>query len=65
MRFLDETDQTARRLRDLLRTHGLQGKQIHDANLVATMLANGVETIVTQNPGDFRAFEGVISTLRM
>ncbi len=36
------------------------GKQIHDANIVATMLAYGVPQIVTYNLADFRRFEGLV-----
>lgn len=37
------------------------GKQIHDANIVATMLAYGVPQLVTYNLADFRRFEGLVS----
>ena len=36
------------------------GNQIHDANVVATMLVHGSETLVTGNRADFRRFEGLI-----
>ena len=32
------------------------GKQVHDANIVATMLANGVTPLLTFNAADFRRF---------
>ena len=37
------------------------GKQVHDANIVATMLAFGVPELVTYNLDDFRRFDGLIS----
>jgi predicted nucleic acid-binding protein len=40
-----------------------QGKQIHDANIVATMLAHGVPNLLTHNTTDFARFAGVITVL--
>lgn len=42
---------------DLVRRHGVKGKQVHDANVVATMLANGISRLATFNVGDFRRYE--------
>ncbi len=36
------------------------GKQVHDANLVATMLACGVTRLLTFNTEDFRRFSPVV-----
>lgn len=36
------------------------GKQVHDANIVATMLAHGIPTLATYNVSDFRRFEPLI-----
>lgn len=36
------------------------GKQVHDANIVATMLAYGIPRLVTYNLDDFRRFAGLI-----
>lgn len=44
------------RLRALVASYRCLGKQIHDANLVATALASGVTRLVTANPGDFSRF---------
>lgn len=32
------------------------GKQVHDANLVATMIVHGITRLLTFNTGDFRRF---------
>ena len=48
------------RLLDLLANHSTAGKHVHDANLVATMLSNGITTLLTFNTRDFRRFEDVI-----
>jgi len=37
------------------------GKQIHDANIVATMLAFDIPQLITYNLDDFRRFSGLIS----
>jgi predicted nucleic acid-binding protein len=39
------------------------GKQIHDANIVATMLAHGIPRLLTHNVGDFRRFSTLIEIL--
>jgi predicted nucleic acid-binding protein len=59
VRLLDETAATSDRLRSLVREHDLSGKRIHDANVVATMLENGLGRIVTHNPEDYQAFSGI------
>ncbi len=54
-----ETEGVARRLCQLVREYSLRGKRIHDANVVATMLVHGLDTLVTQNPDDFAPFQGI------
>jgi predicted nucleic acid-binding protein len=44
---------------DLVVAHGLKGKRIHDAHLLATMKANGVSRLLTCNAADFPAESGV------
>jgi len=39
------------------------GKQVHDANIVATMLVYGIPQLLTHNPSDFARFSGLISVL--
>lgn len=41
----------------------LGGKQVHDANLVATMHAYGIDHLLTLNAADFRRFEPRIALL--
>ena len=40
----------------LLGRHAVEGAGVFDLQIVATMLANGVQRIYTFNPGDFQAF---------
>ena len=44
-------------LLDLCRSVPVGGKQIHDANMVATMLAYGERRLLTLNAADFRRYE--------
>ncbi len=57
--FFDETELVAHNLTELVRTHQLKGKRIHDANVVATMLAHGITRLVTENIGDFAPFTDI------
>lgn len=40
---------------ELVETHDLKGKRVHDAHLLATMKANGVAQLLTLNVTDFPA----------
>ncbi|MDE2893181.1 MAG: type II toxin-antitoxin system VapC family toxin [Chloroflexota bacterium] len=55
----EETEAVAKRLRDLGISLGLRGKRFHDANIVATMVAHGIHTLVTDNGDDFTAFDEI------
>ena len=43
-------------LEELCREVSLAGKQVHDANIAATMLAYGERRLLTLNERDFRRF---------
>jgi predicted nucleic acid-binding protein len=58
--LLAEDGKVADRLLTLLDGVACGGKQIHDANVVATMLVHGIDTIVTINVGDFTRFERLV-----
>ena len=57
----DETAVVTARLLTLLRTIPAGGAQIHDANIVATMQAYGIQRLLTENVADFARFSGVIT----
>ena len=57
----DETAVVRDRLLKLLQEYPTQGKQVHDANIVATMLAYGVDTLLTLNVDDLKRFEDKIT----
>ena len=48
------------RLLDLLAVRRGGGRQVHDANIVATMLEHGIRRLLTFNPTDFRRFARII-----
>jgi predicted nucleic acid-binding protein len=45
--------------RRLVVTQSVQGKQVHDARLVALMLASGITHILTLNGNDFARYPGI------
>jgi predicted nucleic acid-binding protein len=55
-RVADETEQVTAQLVALLKAYPTAGKQIHDANIVATMLVNGIDTLLTLNTADLKRF---------
>ena len=56
---LDENRNVPVRLLDIARTTTCGGRQLHDANVVATMQEHGLTRLATGNPGDFRRFKGI------
>jgi predicted nucleic acid-binding protein len=53
------------RLLKLIGSIPIGGKQIHDANIVATMLAHGLRRLLTHNVIDFQRFAGTIDVIPM
>lgn len=47
----------------LLKETQSAGKQVHDTNIVATMLANNIDTLLTHNISDFNRFSHLITVL--
>ena len=62
-RIADEASRVLDQLVALIAKIPLGGKQIHDANIVATMLAYGITTLFTHNVEDFRRFSAHITVL--
>ena len=48
------------RLLALLGAHHRAGRQVYDANIVATLLEHGVRRLLIPNAADFRRFAGII-----
>jgi predicted nucleic acid-binding protein len=57
--FLPDSREVHDRWRSLLVVHDIQGVQVHDARLAASMYVHGVGQILTNNIRDFRRFEGL------
>ena len=47
----------------LSRRYSFAGRQVHDANIVATMLAHGEHRLLTFNGADFRRFARLIEVV--
>lgn len=59
-RVADETDAVTERLLELIKRFPSGGKQIHDTNIVATMLVYDIDTLLTQNVDDLKRFSPLI-----
>lgn len=56
----DDTPAVTQQLLALISNHQIGGKQVHDANIVATMQANSVPCLLTHNVKDFKQFGKLI-----
>jgi len=63
--LLAEDAKVTERLLGLLTDVDCSGKQIHDANVIATMLVHGVGTVVTMNLNDFACFGSYVNLVRL
>lgn len=61
----DETVTVRENLLGLLKEYPTSGKQVHDANIVATMLAFDVDILLTLNIEDFKRFESKITLVSL
>ncbi len=59
----DENVLVSTMLIQLVKTHGVSGKQVHDANIVATMMVHQVPTLVSWNGRDFRRYGSLIDII--
>lgn len=62
-RVADDTFEVTERLLFLMEEIPSGGKQVHDANIVATMLVYGIPQLLTHNTGDFVRFSELITAL--
>lgn len=56
----NETEAVSMQLRELVRDHCVCGKQVHDANIVATMIVEKIPELLTWNTKDFARFGSLI-----
>lgn len=61
----EETLVVHRELLGLMESYPMGGKQIHDANIVATMLAFGIPILLTLNLSDFARFSDRITLVSL
>lgn len=62
-RVAADNPQVTDQLLQLLEQFPTAGRQVHDANIVATMLTAGVDRLLTHNVGDFDRFSGLITVI--
>jgi predicted nucleic acid-binding protein len=60
-RFAADTPEIYTAWRELVRTVGVSGVQVHDARLVAVMRVYGLTHILTLNTQDFQRYPGVVA----
>ncbi len=61
----EEGSTVTEKLLELIEKVEVGGKQIHDANVVATMLANGIPALLTHNVEDFARFSSLIRVISL
>jgi predicted nucleic acid-binding protein len=59
--ILEESEAVLLECLHLTRRHAVQGKQVHDCNIVATMRVHGLRALATRNPNDFKRYKDEIS----
>ena len=62
-RVVEDTLVVSQTLLSLVQSVTIGGRQIHDANVVATMMAVGISTLYTHNTAHFERFRSYITIL--
>ena len=62
-RVAEDTPEVTERLLSLMAEIPIGGKQVHDANIIATMLVYHIPQLLTHNTGDFSRFSQLIAVL--
>lgn len=57
--FYEETEAISLMLIELIDRYGVRGKRIHDANIVASMIAHRLPILVTENGDDFAVYSEI------
>jgi predicted nucleic acid-binding protein len=60
---IDDGPAVTDKLLETVEHYAVAGKQIHDANIVATMLACGIPALLTHNTADFQRFIKIINVI--
>jgi predicted nucleic acid-binding protein len=64
-RIAEDSRSVTTQLVELIHLYPTGGKQIHDANIVATMLVHGIPTLITTNLEDMQRFADRISLIQL
>ncbi len=59
MTVLYDTPESSTLWRELVTRYDVKGRNIHDCNIAATMIANGVKAILTHNGKDFMRYKEI------
>jgi predicted nucleic acid-binding protein len=62
-RVAEDSPEVTEKLLSLMEEIPIGGKQVHDANIVATMLVYDIPQLLTHNTGDFTRFSNLITVL--
>ena len=62
-RIGDDNRTVTDRLLEIIEQKGVSGKQIHDANIVATMQTYGIAQLLTHNVADFTRYNDLIRVM--
>ena len=62
-RVAEEDERVTEHLFQLVLIPGARGRQIHDANIAATMLRHEIRYLLTHNTADFRRYEPAITVM--
>ena len=58
---LDDTRLVSEKLGELVQRFSVKGRQVHDANIAATMLTHGLQDLLTHNVVDFARFSPLVT----
>jgi predicted nucleic acid-binding protein len=61
----EDSSAVTARLLELMARIPIGGRQVHDANIVATMLSYDIGAILTHNAADYNRFAGLITVLNL
>jgi predicted nucleic acid-binding protein len=59
--LLEEDEAVVTEWLQLVRERQVRGKSLHDCNLVAVMLAHGMQRVATRNAADFERYDDLIT----
>lgn len=60
---LDDGPMVTAKLLETIKQNSVAGKQIHDANIVATMLVHEIPALLTHNTADFKRYQTIIRVI--